>query len=361
MEVFAWNSGKVIAANFIKELFYRGIVLLSIIGWIVGFFSGFDQFIGVYAYLYFPPVVVLLIILHKADPIRMTFSLSKLTKRLYPIMFKFGSAYFLSALLNIIAKTNDTLIIASQSAGGLADAAIFTIATYMITIMDVPQRSMIAAASPEIAIAWKQKDMQKLDRLYKKTALNLLIFAAGILGFVILGTPLMIDVLGDGYAGLPFLMFILGLGKLIDLGTGLNSQILQLSKHWKIDLFTNMLFVILAVILNYFLTRSFGIYGTAVGSVVAILLYNSVRFLFIRQIYRLQPFSWRNGLVLIITTVTTGLLWLIPNFGNEWIAIPMKLLLFGCIYATAIIRLNISDDLSDLYKQIIIRFRGNKS
>ena len=360
MEVFAWNSGKVIAANFVKELFYRGIVLLSILGWIAGFFSGFDQFIGVYAYLYFPPVMLLLIILHKAEPIRMTFSLSKLTKRLYPIMFKFGSAYFLSALLNIIAKTNDTLIIASQSSGGLADAAIFTIATYMITIMDVPQRSMIAAASPEIAIAWKQKDMQKLDRLYKKTALNLLIFAAGILGFVILGTPLMIDVLGDGYAGLPFLMFILGLGKLIDLGTGLNSQILQLSKHWKIDLFTNMLFVILAVILNYFLTRSFGIYGTAVGSVVAILLYNSVRFLFIRQIYRLQPFSWRNGLVLIITTVTTGLLWLIPNFGNEWIAIPMKLLVFGCIYATAIIRLNISDDLSDLYKQIIIRFRGNK-
>ena len=360
MEVFAWNSGKVIAANFVKELFYRGIVLLSILGWIAGFFSGFDQFIGVYAYLYFPPVMLLLIILHKAEPIRMTFSLSKLTKRLYPIMFKFGSAYFLSALLNIIAKTNDTLIIASQSSGGLADAAIFTIATYMITIMDVPQRSMIAAASPEIAIAWKQKDMQKLDRLYKKTALNLLIFAAGILGFVILGTPLMIDVLGDGYAGLPFLMFILGLGKLIDLGTGLNSQILQLSKHWKIDLFTNMLFVILAVILNYFLTRSFGIYGTAVGSVVAILLYNSVRFLFIRQIYRLQPFSWRNGLVLIITAVTTGLLWLIPNFGNEWIAIPMKLLVFGCIYATAIIRLNISDDLSDLYKQIIIRFRGNK-
>lgn len=361
MEVFAWNSGKIIAANFMKELFYRGIVLLSILGWIAGFFSGFDQFIGVYAYLYFPPVLLLLIILQKAEPIRMTLSLSKLTKRLYPIMFKFGTAYFLSALLNIIAKTNDTLIIASQSAGGLADAAIFTIATYMITIMDVPQRSMIAAATPEIAIAWKQKDMQKLDRLYKKTALNLLIFAAGILGFVVLGTPLMIEVLGDGYAGLPFLMFTLGLGKLIDLGTGLNSQILQLSKHWKIDLFTNMLFVILSVILNYFLTRSFGISGTAVGSVVAILLYNSVRFLFIRQIYKLQPFSWRNGLVLIITTVTTGILWLIPNYGNAWILIPLKLLVFGGVYATAIIRLNISDDISDLYKQIITRFRGNKS
>lgn len=361
MEVFAWNSGKVIAANFMKELFYRCVVLIAIICWIAGFFSGFEQFIGVYAYLYFPPVIMLVLIINKAEPIRFTLSLSKLTKRLYPIMMKFGTAYFLSALLNIIAKTNDTLIIASQSTGGLADAAIFTIATYMITVMDVPQRSMIAAATPEIAIAWKQKDMQKLDRLYKKTALNLLIFAAGILGFVILGTPLMISVLGDGYASLPFLMFILGLGKLIDLGTGLNSQILQLSKHWKIDLLTNMIFVVLAVVFNYFLTRSFGIYGTAVGSVIAILLYNSVRFIFIKRIYNLQPFSWRNGMVLVVTLLLIFSLWLIPTDAHQWVVIPLKMILFGTIYAFIIIRFNFSDDLTDLYRQIIIRFRGSKS
>lgn len=361
LEVFAWNSGKVIASNFTKELFYRGIVLLAIVGWIAGFFNNFDQFIGFYAYLYFPPVILLLLILNRAEPIRLTFSVSKLTKRLYPIMFKFGSAYFLSALLNIIAKTNDTLIIASQSAGGLADAAIFTIATYMITVMDVPQRSMIAAATPEIATAWKQKDMLKLDRLYKKTALNLLIFAAAILGIVILGTPLLVKILGTGYAGLPVLMITLGIGKLIDLGTGLNSQILQLSKHWKIDLFTNMLFVVLSVILNYFLTRSFGILGTAVGSVAAILLYNSVRFIFIKQIYGLQPFSWRNGLILIITLTVTGLLWIIPNFGHDWIVIPLKLIVFGIVYAIAVIYFKISEDITDLYRQIIGRFRGIKS
>jgi O-antigen/teichoic acid export membrane protein len=361
MEVFAWNSGKVIASSFVKELFYRLVVFIAILCWIGGLFSNYEQFIGFYAYLYFPPVMLLVFIINKAEPFRFTFTLSHLTKRLYPIMIKFGSAYFLSALLNIIAKTNDTLIIASQSAGGLADAAIFTIATYMITVMDVPQRSMIAAATPEIAQAWKQKDMQKLDRLYKKTALNLLIFAAAILGLVILGTPLMISILGDGYAGLPFLMFTLGIGKLIDLGTGLNSQILQLSKHWKIDLFTNMVFVILSVVLNYFLTRSFGINGTAIGSIVAILLYNSVRFIFIKKIYNLQPFSWRNGMVLFTMMLLIGMLWMIPTKEHQWVYIPLKMILFVIIYATIIIRLNVSDDLSDLYRQIIIRIKGNKS
>jgi O-antigen/teichoic acid export membrane protein len=352
LEVFAWNSGKVVASNFMKELFFRGIVLLLLIFWITGIITNYNTFINIYAYLYFPPVLLLLVILYKAEPIRLGFSISKLTKRLYPVMLRFGSAYFISALMNIIAKTNDTLIIASQSTGGLADAAIFTIATYMITVMDVPQRSMIAAATPQIATAWKYKDMQKLDRLYKKTALNLLIFAAGILGIVILSIPLLVDILGQGYAGLPVLMMVLGLGKLIDLGTGLNSQILQLSKHWKIDLFTNMFFVAISIIFNYLLTRQFGILGTAVGSVIAIILFNSVRFIFIKRIYGLQPFSWRNALVVAAATLLVGLLVLMPVTTNKWLEATVKIVFFAGIYTTVIIKMNVSADLTDLFQQV---------
>jgi O-antigen/teichoic acid export membrane protein len=353
LEVFAWNSGKVVASNFMKELFFRGIVLVLLILWITGIITNYNTFINIYAYLYFPPVLLLLVILYKAEPIRLGFSISKLTKRLYPVMLRFGSAYFISALMNIIAKTNDTLIIASQSTGGLADAAIFTIATYMITVMDVPQRSMIAAATPQIATAWKYKDMQKLDRLYKKTALNLLIFAAGILGIVILSIPVLVDILGPGYAGLPLLMTVLGLGKLIDLGTGLNSQILQLSKHWKIDLYTNMFFVAISIILNYLLTRQFGILGTAVGSVIAIILFNYIRFIFIKRIYGLQPFSWRNALVVSASGLLVGLLIFMPWLTNSWLGAGLRIVVFIAIYATIILKMNVSEDLTDLFRQVM--------
>ncbi|NBT14869.1 MAG: hypothetical protein EBS95_00740 [Chitinophagia bacterium] len=348
LEVFAWISGKTVLSNFTKELLFRSLVLILILLWINDVFLDFTQWIRAYSFVYFPLVLILGIAVLLTRKFYLSLSISPLSRRLGPMMFKYGGAYFLSALLNIVAKTNDTLIIASQSIGGLADAAIFTIATYLITVMDVPQRSLISAATPQIAKAWRDKDLGKLDRLYKKTALNLLIIAAGILGLILINTPLLIQILGPNYSPLLLLMLILGIAKLIDLGTGLNSQILQLSKHWRIDLLTNMFFVGVSILLNYLLTRKYGIIGTAIGSLVAIVLFNLIRFICIKRIYKLQPFSSKNGTALLIAMGMLILTYWLPIPGI-WVSSILKSILFLGGFVFLILRMNISPDITELW------------
>jgi O-antigen/teichoic acid export membrane protein len=361
LEIFAWIIGKTILANFLKEFMYRIIVLMVILAWVLGIIKEYTTFIELYAYLYFIPVVILTWIIVRSKVFKLVFQKSAVTKKLSGAMFKFGGAYFLGNLLNVVAKTNDTIIIASQSTGGLADAAIFTIATYLITVMDVPQRSMVSAAIPQIAQAWKDKDLAKLDRLYKKTALNLLVIAAGILGLVTLNIPAFIHVLGPTYAGMSILMLILGISKLIDLGTGMNGHILQLSKHWKIDLFTNMFFVVISIILNYWLTRSYGILGTAVGSLIAIILFNFIRFYYIKRIYGMQPFSWRNGVTLLVAGGLTFVLYSIAFHDFIWINLFVKSVLFILSFAFIVIRFNISPEITELYQMARSRVMRRRS
>jgi O-antigen/teichoic acid export membrane protein len=277
-----------------------------------------------------------------------------------PLMARFGGAYFLGALLNVVAKTNDTIIIASQSTGGLADAAIFTIATYLVTVMEVPQRSVVSAATPQIAQAWKDHDMAKLDRLYKKTALNLLIVACGILGIIFLSTPLLLEFLGQTYKAVPLLLLILGFSKLIDLGTGMNSQILQLSKHWRIDLLTNILFVAVSIVLNYTLTKRYGITGTAIGSLISIIAFNGIRYVYIKNIYKLQPFSIKNFFTLFIATAATGVLYVVDFGMGVWPESIFKCILFLLIFGGFILGFNISPDLTELFKIIQLRFRSKE-
>jgi len=358
LEVFTAIIGKTVSSNFLREFLFRILTLLLIGIWAIGFLTDFNVFIGVYSSLYFIPVVILIWIVYMSGEYSINFSPSKVTHRYKGIMLKFGGAYFLSAVLNIVAKTNDTLIIASQSEGGLADAAIFTIATYLITVMDVPQRSMVSAATPEIAMAWKNNDLAKLDRLYKKTALNLLIIAAGIMGVVVMAIPYLQALLGPAYSGLSILMIVLGIGKLIDLGTGLNSQILQLSKHWKIDLFTNMFFVLISIIFNYLLTKTYGIVGTAFGSLFAIILYNFIRFAYIKKIYGLQPFSLKNLLALSLAILLAVGIYFIPIQLPLLLSSLIKIAAFGFSYGFAIIRLNVSQDLSELWLFISKRIRS---
>ncbi len=357
LEVFTWMIKKTIVSNFLKEFLFRMLTTLLILLWIMGIITDFKDFTLLYSCLQYISAGVLVVVLYKSKVFTFVFKPSNLTKRLRGIMIKFGSAYFLSAVLNIIAKTNDTLIIASQSAGGLVDTAIFTIATYLITVMDVPQRSLISASILQISEAWKNHDMEKLDRLYKKTALNLLIFAAGIMGIIIINSSLLLHILGPTYKLLPLLMVILGFSKLIDLGTGLNSQILQLSKHWRIDLFTNMFFVVISIILNYFLTRKFGIIGTAIGGLIAIICYNFIRFIYIKRIYKLQPFTYKNALTIGAAVSLMGLSYLIPSTNNIWVDGIIKTALFAFSFAFFIIRFNISIDLTELYQSLLKKIK----
>lgn len=357
LEGFSWMIQKTVISNFLKEFLFRLLTTGLILLWIAGILTDFRDFATLYSSLYYVSAFVLVIVLYKSRKYALQFTRSNLTKRLAPIMIKFGSAYFLSAVLNVLARTNDTLIIASQSSGGLADAAIFTIASYLITVMDVPQRSMASAATPQIAAAWKDNDLFKLDRLYKKTALNLLIIACCIMGIVLINSSLLLYILGPTYKTLPTLLIVLGFTKLIDLGTGMNSQILQLSKHWKIDLFTNMFFVIITIVFNYFLTRKYGIIGTSIGGMIAVVLFNLIRFIYIKRIYKLQPFTWKNGAALFASALLMVLSQNIPSTNNIWIDTIMRTIFFVILFCVFILRFNISQDLTDLFNTVLSKLK----
>ena len=154
---------------------------------------------------------------------------------------------------------------------------------------------------------------------------------------------------------LPILMLLLGISKLIDLGTGLNSQILQLSKHWKIDLTTNIFFVGISIVLNFFLTRSYGILGTAVGTIISIFIYNVTRLIFIKLIYNLQPFSWKNGVTLCSAAFLTGILTYLRISDNIMINAVAASILFIFSFSFIILKFKISEDISELF--IIIKER----
>jgi O-antigen/teichoic acid export membrane protein len=360
LESLAWIIKKAVLTNFLRELTFRLITMVLILCWALGWINQYDTFITIYTNSFFISIVILIVFLFRSNQFQFQFTLSNLSKRLYPLMIKFGGAYFLSAVFNIIARTNDTLIIASQSTGGLIDAAIFTIATYLITIMDVPQRSLVGAAVPQIAEAWKDHDLKKLDRLYKKTALNLLIIGLAIMGVVLINIPILLKFLGPTYIAVPQILIILGISKLIDLGTGLNSQILQLSKHWKIDLFTNIFFVIVSVFLNYILTKRFGIIGTAYGGLIAIIAFNLTRFIYIKNIYKLQPFTWNN----LITLAVSAILYIgidnIPIDINIWANAIIKTSFFISLFSLFIIKFNISNDLTELVSLAMSKLNTTK-
>jgi len=348
-EAYSWAAKKTVLPAIARELMVRVLTTILIICVMIGLIS-FHQFINLYSLIYIPPVLFLLFTLVKSGDLTFHLTLSSVTKRLKARIIVFSLFIFSGQALNILARTLDSIIISSQSPGGLQDTGVFTIATYFIALMEVPMRGMTGIAFSVLSQAWKDKNLVKVLSVYKKTALNLLIAGLAIMGVLILNINNVIAFLGPKYQSMIEVVLILGFSKLIDLGTGLNSHLLLTSRHWRIEFFTNIFLVIMAGVFNYLLVRRYGIVGSAWATFIAFSVYNSVRFLLIWKLFKMQPFGFNNFYVLLIASLSFFIAWIIPFIGSIYIDSIIKTIVFISLYGFIVVRMRISEDINDFLK-----------
>jgi O-antigen/teichoic acid export membrane protein len=214
--------------------------------------------------------------------------------------------------------------------------------------MDVPQRSLVSISTPFIAEAWKNRDLPRIDRLYKKTSLNLLVAGIAIFGLVLLNLDDAVRFLGTPYAALTMVVAISGIAKLVDLATGLNTQILLLSRYWKVEFLTNILLVAMSIPLNYWLTKRYNVMGPAYGNLIALCIFNGTRFVLIWKLFRLQPFSLSHVKALGIGGACLLLAGMIPDTGTMALNIGLQSLSFLPLFVLLVLRLRISEDINEL-------------
>ena len=221
-------------------------------------------------------------------------------------MFSFALFVFAGQFFNLLARTNDTIMIVTLRS--LSDAGIFAIATYVSAILEIPQRSLNSISIPVLATSWKNKDFANIKHVYHKSVSNLLAIGLLLFGLIWLNTDNLVAFLNwvsnkeaGGYDAIGKLIFILGLAKLIDLATGVNSQIIGTSNFWKFDFYTNLFYILLSLPLNYYLIKNYNLEGLAYSNLIALTLYNSIRFSFLYFKFNLQPYTYKHGLFLLLS------------------------------------------------------------
>ena len=60
---------------------------------------------------------------------------------------------------------------------GLEATAVFLLASYLASLMDLPMRSINAIATPVIAESWQKKDYKNIFSVYQKSTVTLLVAA----------------------------------------------------------------------------------------------------------------------------------------------------------------------------------------
>ena len=140
--------------------------------------------------------------------------------------------------------------------------------------------------------------------------------------------------------------------RVIDLGTGVNSQIITTSIYWRMDVYTGIILLLLGIPLNYILTKELGIIGTAISNLIAITMYNFARFLFLWKKFKMQPFTLKSiyTLLLAVTCYLICHSLFDQHMGLNWIIIRSSV--FMVLYLGGAFALTLSPDIKPVLENI---------
>jgi O-antigen/teichoic acid export membrane protein len=353
LESFAWGLRKGVYTNFLRETAVRILTTLLILAFGFGLIS-LQNFILFFSLIYVIPTLLLLYSLVQSGEWSLNkFKLSHVTRRLGKKMLNFSLFVFAGQFFNMLAKTNDTFLIFGLR--GLSDTGIFAIATYVSAILEIPQRSLNSISIPVLAVSWKNKDFANIKHIYHKSVSNLLAIGLLAFGLIWLNIENLVAFLNwisnkesGGYDQLTQLIFIMGLAKLIDLATGVNAQIIGTSNYWKFDFYTNLIYIILSLPMNFILIKYYGLEGLAYSNLVALVIYNSMRFTFLYKKFQLQPYTWKHALFLGLSLLLMIGIFYVPHPRNFIWNILMRSSLYTACFAALFFWIKPAPDVEDL-------------
>ncbi|MGN7783444.1 lipopolysaccharide biosynthesis protein [Niabella sp. 22666] len=363
LEAYCQTLHRPVVATFIREMEWRIMILILIILFVTGVINDFSLFIKLYALTYLGMAVTMLIYLISIGAIRLTFKVSFVTLRIRKILFRFTGFIHFALVISILSQVFDSLVIGSVVEDGLTALAIFTLAELMTSIVQAPQRSVVAVSIAHLSEAWKQKDIAKVNKIYVRSSINLLLVSLFLFCLIALNFVDAISFfdLKHEFAFGFTAFIIMGLTRVIDLGTGVNAQVIGTSRYWRFEIWSGVILLVMVLPLSYFFTKLYGIVGPPLAGLISYTVYNSIRVYFLWSKFRLFPFSKRTLYNLGLAALAFFATYLIfKNMHGFW-ALAGRSVLFSGIYIAGTLYLKLSPDIIPVWESFSKRLqrRGN--
>lgn len=231
---------------------------------------------------------------------------------------------------------------------GLSATGVYTIAFFFGTLVIIPSRPLLRITGTLIADAWKRNDVAYIADVYKKSCLNQFIVGAFLFGGIWINIDNILVILGPEYTEAKWVIFFIGLAYLVDMATGANAHIIAYSRYYKVALYFILVLIVLVVASMFFLIQVWGIIGAALAIAASFVINNLLRFCFLKLKYKMQPFTVKTLVIVVVFVVSVAAASFLPTF-TLILDLVIRSVVFTLIFGVLTIKLNISEDASNLY------------
>ena len=347
---YSWCKGqnKTVFGNFFKEFYQRLLITILLF---LYFFELIDFKYFTYFLIFGYYLRLIIIIFYSLSIYKPNFNISipaNIKEILYYSLLIFLSGFGASIIIDVDAAMLGKLVQDEF-------VAYYKVAIFIAAIIDAPSRALFQILNPMVAETINNNNFPKLERLYKKSSSNLLLVSGFISVLICSNIDDIYEIIytlnsDNGFRLAIPVVFYISISKLSSALVGCVNSIIMNSKYY----FTVPMFSISSatgvIFLNIYFIDKIGFIGAAVSTMLIIILFNALKLIFVMFKFKIQPFSKKTLLILVLI-LSTYLTFYNLNISSDFLVnTSLKCFLILISYLSISYFLNLSDELNLFFK-----------
>jgi O-antigen/teichoic acid export membrane protein len=273
-------------------------------------------------------------------------------------MMSFGLLLCIASVASFGIRKIDAILIGTISLGLVG---VYTTAVFISSFIEVPLGALERISHTKIADSFAKENFTEVEKIYKDSVKYLLLIG----GFLFIGINTCTSYIYK-IGGLPItyvecidVVYIVSIGALINISTGINSAIMFYSKHYVTGTVILVATLVATVLLNLLLIPKYGIYGAAIASTLGSLIFNFSKFIFIYYKFTFQPYTFKSLVIFVIIIISTYVGYILPDIAeSSMINLLYKGIIVSFLYLLTIFQLKLAPE---LFEMLQARIKKNKT
>lgn len=236
----------------------------------------------------------------------------------------------------------------------IAQVAYYSVGVYIASVIGIPSRAMQQIINPITARDLNTGNMTEVETMYKKSS-DILLITGGFL-FLLININIvdLYEIINKPeYSVGVYIVLMVSLSELYKLALGTNGAILSNSSYYKMFFYFSLAMALSVIGLNKILIDYLGIDGAALATLLVVLIFSTIKIVYINSKLKMHPFSKNTRIILLIITILFGAFYFLELNMNPFLSIAIKSILVTLLFCFAIIRLKLSYEINELVRKYL--------
>lgn len=270
--------------------------------------------------------------------------------------FSYTGLIMLAALGGNLVGRLDLFMVSSQM--GFDYGGIYSVAFFMVAIIDIPSRSHISMSAPGASLAMRNGKMAEVQQIFKDVSHNQLAIGGVIFLLIWLNIDAVFEVIphSQTYSQGKWVVFFLGVARLVEVSFSFGNAILRFSPFYRWTIALTFVVTVVTIVFNYYFISLRGMTGAAIATLSGVVVNYTASQILLWTTMKISPidrdFAALSGLFALVLLLNECL----PKVENVFANAILRTLLLVVPALAMLWRMNamkgVKKELSQLWKKI---------